>query len=68
MTCPICLDEINQDDIIETPCGHSFHKYCYKQFMQIKPECPVCRTIISDNKLEFFQIMNIMILKQLFPF
>jgi hypothetical protein len=30
--------------VMQTPCKHSFHEKCLKEWMEIKLECPFCRT------------------------
>ncbi|KAJ3426152.1 dsc e3 ubiquitin ligase complex subunit 1 [Anaeramoeba flamelloides] len=47
-TCVICMFEIdieNQEYMI-TPCNHLFHKNCLTHWLDIKLECPTCRTVI----------------------
>ena len=52
MTCPICLMSTNLD--YTTPCGHSFHKICVKEWFLTNDSktCPVCRAMIPDTCLE----------------
>ena len=39
--CPICLDQIENNFIITTPCKHSF---CIKCFLKLfETTCPLCR-------------------------
>ena len=41
--CPICYStKLN----IKTICSHSFHLKCLEGWLQIKPECPVCRNAL----------------------
>lgn len=42
--CPICLDSLRTDTVILS-CGHFIHGECKNRLL--RPECPVCRTIIS---------------------
>lgn len=46
LTCSICMCDIEYpgDDYMITPCDHVFHSECLKKWMDIKPECPVCRS------------------------
>lgn len=30
--------------IMQTPCNHQFHEKCLKDWMDIKLDCPFCRT------------------------
>ena len=47
--CPICYNtKLN----IETICSHCFHLKCLEGWLQIKPECPVCRNaLMPSNEL-----------------
>jgi len=48
--CAICYNNIvennkvNNKEYMITPCHHIFHTECLKHWMNIKMECPVCRT------------------------
>ncbi len=58
--CSICMDFLNQEPsnittnllskgskkikIMETPCKHRFHESCLKAWLEIKFECPFCRS------------------------
>ena len=47
--CPICH---NSKLDIETICSHRFHLKCLEGWLRIKPECPVCRSVlIPSNEL-----------------
>ena len=53
--CPICYSNFNTcyNCNINTKllyCGHIFHKTCINEWLQIRRECPICRTKISINK------------------
>lgn len=49
-TCPICLDEINEnDDYLTTPCNHTFHKNCILTWLADNGTCPVCRDKLPEN-------------------
>jgi hypothetical protein len=47
LTCPVCTEEFNdkeEDEIVEMPCGHIFHKKsCLLPWLERKNNCPVCR-------------------------
>lgn len=56
--CPICITDI-KNSLFITHCGHKYHKKCIKQWLQKKPNCPTCRSIIyynnpSTQNLQFF--------------
>lgn len=48
--CAICFaniienNKVNNKDYMVTPCHHIFHTECLKHWMNIKMECPVCRS------------------------
>jgi transmembrane E3 ubiquitin-protein ligase len=47
LDCVICCNEIshhNRKGYMLAPCDHIFHKDCLIQWMEVKMECPVCRT------------------------
>ena len=47
LDCVICCNAINHHNhkgYMLAPCDHIFHKDCLIQWMDIKMECPVCRT------------------------
>eukprot|EP00953_Heterococcus_sp_UTEX-ZZ885_P017188 9621-Heterococcus_DN1.PRE.2 len=46
--CAICYNTVDpslQDHMI-TPCDHSFHSECLLQWINIKMECPTCRSVL----------------------
>lgn len=47
--CPICYEEINDNDKCNTPCGHSFCHGCFIYCMEQKSQCPLCRNHVSLN-------------------
>eukprot|EP00826_Nyctotherus_ovalis_P062428 TRINITY_DN9029_c0_g1_i6.p1 TRINITY_DN9029_c0_g1~~TRINITY_DN9029_c0_g1_i6.p1 ORF type:complete len:117 (+),score=32.80 TRINITY_DN9029_c0_g1_i6:278-628(+) len=42
-SCPICLNNLNSQEFIKTPCGHIYHLFCLEEWMKEKSECPSCR-------------------------
>ena len=55
--CSICLDKIEENDIIYLPCNHHFHKSCLLKWMnndEQNPErkCPMCRKQPHKNWLK----------------
>ncbi len=54
-TCPICLDEIRNDDCVKLLCGHRYHHNCVKNdytFRKCKDyQCAVCRSKIHPISL-----------------
>ena len=53
-TCSICLDDIQQDDIIgDIYCRHLFHLECLKYWMTRKNSCPLCQLCkIGRSKID----------------
>lgn len=59
-TCSICMELVTEEPgvdkplidkkkkktvrVMRTPCNHYFHEKCLKEWMDIKLECPFCRT------------------------
>ncbi|XP_021256535.1 E3 ubiquitin-protein ligase DTX3L [Numida meleagris] len=43
-TCPICMDKINNKEIL-TKCKHAFCKSCISMALEYKKTCPVCNTV-----------------------
>lgn len=42
--CAICLDRLEQGDVIgDIPCEHVFHKDCLKDWLKKKNRCPLCQ-------------------------
>jgi len=46
--CVICMTELDPEDgkRVVTPCSHHFHEACLREWMEVKMECPTCRTEI----------------------
>ena len=47
VTCPICFNVATQDGnhrLCALPCGHMFGYMCLEQWLELKCECPMCRT------------------------
>ena len=46
MTCSICLDNININDVLSNttlPCEHVFHDACLRKWTRFQNNCPLCR-------------------------
>ena len=48
--CSICLDELGETNKSVTPCGHHFCFTCLYQAMEKQNNCPLCRSILIENK------------------
>lgn len=42
-TCPVCLVDFNDEEVVTTGCNHGFHHKCIKEWSFYKPECPLCK-------------------------
>jgi hypothetical protein len=55
--CPLCFDSVPVTDVLNTNCNHSFCVTCVKGFATVnkdktkKPDCPMCRTDITEFKV-----------------
>ncbi|KAK4804957.1 hypothetical protein SAY86_004774 [Trapa natans] len=44
-TCVICQDDIEGKQLIgRLECGHEYHSECIKKWIQVKNECPMCKS------------------------
>jgi len=54
--CPICIEQLNRDDLQFINCGHFFHKECIKKWVNSETDnhnkCPNCRKTINKYKIE----------------
>jgi hypothetical protein len=48
--CPICLDNLSEDEFIYLNCGHKFCKNCISGLQEYKLNCSICRTKILSYK------------------
>ena len=48
--CPICLNEMNQDQICLTDCKHEFCYNCLYKWLRININCPICREDVETFK------------------
>ena len=48
LDCVICMAELELDDkdYMIAPCDHVFHKICLSEWMEVKMECPTCRSVL----------------------
>jgi Ring finger domain len=52
LECSICYDDIDirkRKDYMLAPCNHLFHRPCLSQWMDVKMECPICRTELPTS-------------------
>lgn len=48
--CCICYETIGKTNNCVTPCGHSFCFKCLMKCMSLNNTCPMCRTLLEDEK------------------
>ncbi len=62
--CPLCFDAVPATDVLVTNCKHSFCVICVKGFATVnkdktkKPDCPMCRTDLTEFKVGNQQVYN----------
>mgnify|MGYP001388959481 CR=1 FL=1 len=47
--CSICFDTLNNPSL--TPCGHIFCKECLEMCLQVKKECPMCKSDLAGKEI-----------------
>lgn len=45
--CPICLDDIQKENIAKISCSHKFCFPCIQQWSRKEETCPVCRKLFE---------------------
>lgn len=49
-SCPICSEDFAVDNCeTKLPCSHIFHRACVLPWLEMKQNCPICRTCITDE-------------------
>jgi hypothetical protein len=49
-SCPICSEDFQVgSEEHKLPCGHFFHKTCVVPWLEMKQNCPICRTCLTDD-------------------
>jgi hypothetical protein len=41
--CPICLDDMDVNNAVESPCNHIFCRLCIEEWLKKSELCPVCK-------------------------
>lgn len=49
--CPICLEGESEGIMQILRCGHSLHKECLQQLLDVRLRCPECRAIVDSAKI-----------------
>lgn len=50
-TCGVCLDDISEDDVGVTKCGHIFCYDCLKTWLTKSNLCPYCKSKLTDKDI-----------------
>lgn len=66
ITCPICLDDIDEDNITITKCGHKFCWDCIYQTHNVQSssynngliKCPSCNTLMTNKEIYLLHEKN----------
>ena len=60
MECPVCYCSIDEKQMVNTPCGHRFHRECMTKWActeehrdKCQVPCPMCRTELDMVSLLF---------------
>ena len=62
--CPICLDDVDAEDVMRTNCNHTYCVTCIKELSTTiknkvqKPSCPMCRSTITEFKMGKEETLN----------
>jgi hypothetical protein len=59
MKCPICNDDLNLENCVNTECGHSFCNTCFWKWTKEHNTCSLCRSSILVNSEELKEQMYI---------
>ncbi|CAK4081605.1 unnamed protein product [Aphanomyces euteiches] len=62
--CSICLDDFDcEHNVVELPCGHTFHKNCVGDWLKDHCTCPLCRTVSFDEEFMVEYVTQIILKK-----
>lgn len=51
--CAICMENMIEKEISETPCGHSFCTNCIEESIEMNPVCPLCKAAVDELHRSF---------------
>lgn len=57
--CPICLEEIMQEEECTLPCHHKLHNKCGETWFAVKLNCPVCRLKLDFRAYALGRVLRI---------
>lgn len=50
--CMVCMETFNEGEALRTlPCLHRYHAACVDQWLQRRPECPICKRDIREAQV-----------------
>ncbi|KAF9816226.1 hypothetical protein SFRURICE_003777 [Spodoptera frugiperda] len=49
--CPICWEELGDEPMASTTCGHVFCLECIRRYLDHEPKCPTCRQDLVGNNV-----------------
>ncbi|XP_017040056.1 probable E3 ubiquitin-protein ligase RZFP34 [Drosophila ficusphila] len=47
--CPMCLEEMSQDNMHPLKCGHAMDKECFEDFRYIRRDCLLCGQCVNPS-------------------
>lgn len=56
MDCSICLNKMDNKNVVITKCEHKFHVECFMKWMANQQTCPNCREQLLEKSLSKFKI------------
>lgn len=56
--CSICYIPMNQqhERVKLHNCKHMYHIYCIKEWIKLKPSCPLCRDTVSNIDYHYMNV------------
>jgi regulator of telomere elongation helicase 1 len=50
-TCPVCHELLQNMPALSGRCGHILHEQCWKDCLEVRQECPICRQVTRERHL-----------------
>lgn len=57
--CPICHDVLGTNNVLTTPCGHTYCMTCMLSHLSIQNNCPICRAPIEFKRFQSTTISDV---------
>jgi hypothetical protein len=51
--CTICIDSDDDSDVEAAPCGHVFHRRCFRTWLRHRRVCPYCNVSVDSPVVVF---------------